>query len=492
MPSTIPYNPSLVLGNLISLDKITKLQAIAKAQKPADLAQDSLNSLILNKHKLDMTFQEMVNMGVSVKDLKGFEKTIEKLKEDIATHASAYGKAVMASTKAVEGTKASDGTTEINEAPESPIDWNKSDIKKMPLSSDTMNVDVQYLRNEHEKDGNEAHASSVASAVSGAMGGIFEPTLTSQMSGSAKNSTLNQTSKHDIEGTLVITATCTHKIADVFAPFVMDPDKAIAAWNMSYPGKILDTTSEKAMEQALATTAADKDKLHLLSGQTMGSSFVGMVHIIQTEKSSSTQSENARSAEAQATARWGGFLTYAQGEFGLSTSASDKIQDLLSSSEVSSHCCLITMGLIPSLKSEYLTTTISSLKPKATEVMGQLNEIQHATDSEVNSTAAGAKKAREGKQFMTLDNGYLTNAVTAVHEAQNHDNKVIDLNSLMTAFDDFVKKAAADDACGVPINFFVREITKSDIAKAYLKKYSPLKNWQLSSDDDTSSAGATS
>ena len=62
----------------------------------------------------------------------------------------------------------------------------------------------------------------------------------------------------------------------------------------------------------------------------------------------------------------------------------------------------------------------------------------------------------------------------------------------MTAFDDFVKKAAADDACGVPINFFVKEITKEEIAKAYLKKYSPLPNWQLSSDDDSSSAEKSS
>ena len=112
MPSTIPYDPSLVLGNLIALDKITKLQAIAAAQKPADLAQDSLNSLILNKRKLDMTFQEMVNMGVDVKDLQDFQKTIDSLKTDISKHASAYGKAVMTSTAAVEGQKSSDGTTE--------------------------------------------------------------------------------------------------------------------------------------------------------------------------------------------------------------------------------------------------------------------------------------------------------------------------------------------------------------------------------------------
>ena len=106
-----------------------------------------------------------------------------------------------------------------------------------------MNVDVQYLRYEREEDGNEAHASSVAAAVSGAMGGIFEPSFTAQVSGSVKSSTLHQTSKHDIEGTLVITASCTHKIADIFAPFIMDPDKAIAAWNQTYPDQALDTST---------------------------------------------------------------------------------------------------------------------------------------------------------------------------------------------------------------------------------------------------------
>ena len=133
-----------------------------------------------------------------------------------------------------------------------------------------------------------------------------------------------------------------------------------------------------------------------------------------------------------------------------------------------------------------ITTSISSLKPDAKEVMSQLAEIQTATDGEVNSTTEKASAARAGQQFMELNNSYLKNAVSTVATEQNKDNKVIDLNSLMTAFDDYVVKAGSDTSCGVPINFFIREITKADIAKAYLKKYSPLKNWQLSSDDDGS------
>ena len=493
MPSTIPFDPSLVLGNLINLDKINGLKAIAEEQKPADDAQDALNALILNKRKLDMTYQEMVNMGVSVSDLTSFEQMIEKLKGDIATHAAKYGDEVMKSAGKVESTKDSQDQKQINEAPESPIDWNKSSIKKMPLSSDTMNVDVQYIRNETEVDSNEAHASAVALAVSGSVGSIFGSSVTARAAHSAKSSTLHQTSQHEIVGTLVITATCTHKIADVFAPFIMDPDKAIDAWNLSYPQSTLDTTSEAELKKALAVKADEKDpKLYLLSGQTMGSSFVGMVHIIQAQTTDSTQSESARTSAAAVEAKASGLFTYYSGKFGISSDSSKKLQDLLSTNDMTSHCCLVTMGLIPSLKSNEVGTTIKTLQPDAKEVMDQLSEIQNATDGEVTSPDDKAKAARTGQNFIELQNSYLKNSVSSVIESEVTQNKVIDTNSLMTAFDDFVKKAAADDACGVPINFFVKEITKEEIAKAYLKKYSPLPNWQLSSDDDSSSAEKSS
>ena len=68
------------------------------------------------------------------------------------------------------------------------------------------------------------------------------------------------------------------------------------------------------MEEALTAKPGNKEPaLHLLSGQTVGSSFVGMVHFLQTEKSDSTQSETAKSAEAQTTVKWGNFLSYAKG-----------------------------------------------------------------------------------------------------------------------------------------------------------------------------------
>ena len=38
----------------------------------------------------------------------------------------------------------------------------------------------------------------------------------------------SQMKSHKLEGTLIISAVCTHKVANIFAPFVLDPDKYVA------------------------------------------------------------------------------------------------------------------------------------------------------------------------------------------------------------------------------------------------------------------------
>ena len=138
------------------------------------------------------------------------------------------------------------------------------------------------------------------------------------------------------------------------------------------------------------------------------------------------------------------------------------------------------MGIIPSIKSDLVTTSISSLKPDAKEVMDQLATIQGATDKDVNSASAAANNAKAGQQYIELNNSYVKNVVSSVHEAQNKDNKMIDINSLMTAFDDYVERAGkGSDSIGVPINFYIKEIGAKDVAFEYLKKYSPLRTWQM-------------
>lgn len=48
MPTTIPYDPSLLLGGIVAQVRIDNLKQIAEAQKPIDAAQDKLNAYIFN------------------------------------------------------------------------------------------------------------------------------------------------------------------------------------------------------------------------------------------------------------------------------------------------------------------------------------------------------------------------------------------------------------------------------------------------------------
>ena len=222
MSTTIPYDPTLVLGNVVNPTKIKNLQAIAEAQKPVDDAQLELNSYILSKRSLDMTLQEMMNMNVDEKDLNNLAKEIDTLKGEMAASAGKLATATIGALKKITGLRQGQDQKQIGVSVESPMDYNKSAIKQMPLSSDSMVMDAQYFRFESNSEGTDAHSTAIASYVSTQVSGFLSPTYGVQAGASAKHVMESQHANHKIEGTLVITANCSHKMSDVFAPFVLE------------------------------------------------------------------------------------------------------------------------------------------------------------------------------------------------------------------------------------------------------------------------------
>ena len=458
---------------------IDNLKVISSAERPVDIAQDTLNDTIRAKQKLQMTYTELANLGLSQTQLASLDTQMTALDDTLAKNAGDYAKAVLTSQTNIAAGKAKIAT--LSEQPESPVDWNKTEIKKIELSSNTMNMDVQYIRNEDEDDGSNAHADNVAASVSAAVSSVFGFKAAASVATNVANTTLATTSAHNIIGTLVITAACTHKMATELAPFIMDPEKAIDAWNQTYPSDIIpsDPTAMAAL-----INVDNKNKLHILSGKTIGSSFVGLVHFEQHENTDSSQNSNASTKAANASFEYGGWFADYEGKFGITKDVSDNVKKMFSTTNVTSHCSLITMGLIPSIKSNLIKTTVNTLKPDATEVMSQLSAIQGATDSTVKTIGSSASDAKVGSQYIELNNSYITNVVSNLGVIENNNNQVIDTNSLMTAFDDYVQQATKGED-GVPINFFIREITKSAIVKAWMKKFNPRSNWQFSSGDDS-------
>ena len=72
--------------------------------------------------------------------------------------------------------------------------------------------------------------------------------------------------------------------------------------------------------------------------------------------------------------------------------------------------------------------------------------------------------------------------MTGLKDAQTEDNKILDINSLMTAFEDYVDKAIAGDI-GVPITYYLKPITASQLAQMWVAKYFPGKYLTAAGDD---------
>jgi hypothetical protein len=473
MAVTIPYDPGLVLGNIVDQSQIQHLEAIATAQKPIAAAQDKLNAYILQKRSLDMTLQEMINMKVDEASLNQLAENINEVKQEMAKAAVDLSKAVITGENQIAKLKNEQPQQQIHEEVESPIDYAKSKIDKMPLSSDSLKMDVQFFRFEKNQQSADSHASAISSYVSSKTSFLFGPTIGSKVGAAAHHAATEQAQNHNIQGTLVITTNCTHKQVDVFSPFVIDVDKGIRAWNVYNASDTINTNKpEDVMKIIAEAKEAAKPGMYLLSGATYGSSFVGMVHVLHEDDSSSSQSLESMATSMVGTMEVGGWFASEEGKFGVDSDFSNSVKNLLSTSNIQSHCSLITMGIIPSIKANEVTAVVKELQGSPQENMAQLASIQGASNTDLKTVASSAGGAKDGQSLSTLSTDYLKASVDAVGKLDEQANKIIDTNSLMTAFDDYVKKAAAGD-CGVPINFFLKPITKTQLAKAWINQYYP-------------------
>ena len=89
MTTSIPYDASLVLGNIVQKEKIDILEQISVLQAPIENAQENLNSKILLQRSLEMTIQDLLNMKINPSDL---QKQLRDVKKQILDAAKDYSR----------------------------------------------------------------------------------------------------------------------------------------------------------------------------------------------------------------------------------------------------------------------------------------------------------------------------------------------------------------------------------------------------------------
>jgi hypothetical protein len=176
-------------------------------------------------------------------------------------------------------------------------------------------------------------------------------------------------------------------------------------------------------------------------------------------------------------------MEHSSGGFGVNESMANSVKNLLSSQDINSHATMICMGTIPSIVANQVHVGVekfATFDPKSS--LEALSTIQNATAAEQETMKQSADAARTGAQMITMKNAEMKAALSALAEIDDGNNKVIDINSMMTALEDYFKKAA-EGTSGVPINYFLKDISKGMLAEAWVAKYYPGKYMAVSYDD---------
>mmetsp|Transcript_28507 Transcript_28507/g.43565 ORF Transcript_28507/g.43565 Transcript_28507/m.43565 type:complete len:489 (+) Transcript_28507:134-1600(+) len=468
--TSIPYDPTLVLGNIVDKHRIEALLRQAEIQKPLDLAADKMRNLKRQVYKLKMVYQSMLSLvGPDITKLKSLQQQIQTSKRAFATAAVQYATVSLKVQDELYKYATSQDQNKIGSQVESPLDYTQCFPEAHPISFDTIKFDVQYFQNESNKESTLSIATSVSGFVSQSV--QTESAGTSrEMAASTHASMSTATSQHDLDGTIVIVAHCTHKNALLIDPFVIDPLKAVSAWNMTFSEDMLRTDPSSMLTAALTPILPNQKKLTLLSGCSLSSSFVGFVHILKEESSDSSQKAAtvAKSVKDSLSAEFEEATL--EGAFGVSSSVTTTAKALLSKSHLNNHASLICRGIIPSMTSKTMTTSVMTMQPGPKEITENLEQMNGKSDPSNDTMDGQIGAAKKGQQFLSLTTSHIEGAVTSLGKVQDAKNQVFDTESMFIAFDDYVKKASVGDA-GVPTNFYIKAVSKADVAKCYIRKY---------------------
>jgi hypothetical protein len=260
---------------------------------------------------------------------------------------------------------------------------------------------------------------------------------------------------------------------------VIDVDKAISIWNHAFPSDRLKAADPAGMTAVAASEeAANKQSLNLLTGATYGSSFVGMVHVLQSETTDvgegagSGQSMTEVAESMQEKFKVAAWLESESGGLGADSDFVNDIKRLLGKQDFSTHVTLITMGIVPSIKSSELAAGVERFaKFDAKEMMDSLGNL--SSPSATTSVAQKSKEAVNAKKLTELKGAQAQSVMLGLDEIDAKKNSMIDLNSLVTAFDDYLEKVSDGECGGVPITYFVKPITKAALAEMWLAKHRP-------------------
>lgn len=200
-----------------------------------------------------------------------------------------------------------------------------------------------------------------------------------------------------------------------------------------------------------------------------------MVHLVDKESTVSSQQMNSIAENAQNVIKANMFAGNESGIIGLDANTSSSVQNMFSAHSIDSHCTISCMGVIPSIQAGSLKFTIKQFSEFDPEAMrGKLNAAHDANASATVTTIQAAADANKELKLVTGMEATKSEAViNSVADADARENKVFDFSTMMAAFEDYVTKCNSGDPIGVPVNYYIKSITKYELARLFIDKYYP-------------------
>lgn len=468
METSIPYDPSLVIGSVLNKERITNLKKISDLKTPICIARNSLNSKMSIKRSLEMTLIELRELNIDTSEI---ETEITNLEKEIVTEANKYLSLKIANERKIIEVESSIG--KIEQEIDTPVDFKQTKFEHLPLASASLKMEIQYFSFSETRYGQDKNLKSMKKMISSSTG-IFGADRSTEATTSAIEQATAQMLHYEVQGTILITATCTHKNITLMSPLILNPDKCIAIWNQIYPHEIINTSSIPDLK----TLVDDNNKqftnvIPILSGARFGSSLIGMVHITKSNKPKSLNRKNNNIlSDIEDAITTHNVISELSGDISNQKQLMDNLNIILSNNNISSHVTITSIGSIPKVTSN-LTQNISKnfLNEANNLAIDQSFSIESSEQTSNQTTTSNSdKNTKRKKNILSIEGEKLKSVMTAFSEIDLIKNQTIDINSLMQTLDNFIENADKNNS-GAPIGFYMTKVNKVQIIKNWLNKH---------------------
>lgn len=477
MSFSLPYDhPALVLGHIVPPTLLSLLDKIRSIQGRTDAALERMHSLMSMRRSLTMTMSEMMSMDI---DVTALQERIEELNQAIAQAASDYIGKRLANDAAIQAERDRILDIDLSDLAESPLDFSRVLVKRLPLGSDNLQIDIQYFKHQGPEAPEGAVRARVEQMVRENTAG--PPQQASELSKKAGTLVAQQQASHDLVGTLVITANAMHRNVAMLEPVKLDVAKSIDAWNASFGGAALRLNAADPMSMVKLASqtrgdAVDKS-LTLLTGVVYGSSFVGMIHLVRSKMSPSGLS-NGDIAAIMERVRLSTAIKGESGGIGAEPSVLEEVRQMINDQGFTAHVSIISHGALTTPGAR----NVEKLVDKATQEPSRLPFPGVIS-------VPGASAARAAQTATQAEAGKVSGLATTLSSIDKSNNADIDLGTLFTAFDNYLNAISAADSVGAPIGFYVKRINAAQIAREWLDQAE--QKWSGDQSKASPPAGAT-